>query len=207
MGRSVLGASLDEFLESAIPASFALTRAPVEERDEWGRVTWVGWEPHVVSALTDLKPAEVAGLIQDVVGVEGPVLAGRVYDLLRRASGAARLGRVLRVALDAGVNSGVNRGDLVVTLSRRGNPDSRVLRLRSQPEVLLRTPGDRDASSIPPAELAELARRALLITPGAGRDDLKRQVARILGWGRFTQALDELLESALPADLGVAAHP
>lgn len=34
--------------------------------------------------------------------------------------------------------------------------------------------------------------------PGAGRDDLKRQVARILGWHCHTKALDELLDSALP---------
>ena len=167
-----------------------------------GRVPWVGWQPHPVPALTDLKPAELAGLIQEVVRVEGPVMVGRVCDLLRQASGAARLGRVLRDALDAGVNSGVRRGELVVTPGRRGDPDSRVLRLPSQPEVLLRTPGDRPAESIPPAELAELARRVLVAAPGSSRDEVKRKVARILGWGRYTQALDELLESALPDDPG-----
>ncbi len=40
--------------------------------------------------------------------------------------------------------------------------------------------------------------------PGAGRDDLKRQVARILGWHCHTKALDELLDSALPTTWATA---
>jgi hypothetical protein len=106
------------------------------------------------------------------------------------------------VALDAGVRAAVHRGDLVATAGRRGDPGSRVLRLPTQPEVLLRVTGGRDVLSIPPAELAELARQVESGTPGVDRDGLKRQVAQILGQGRYTHALDELLESALPLDLG-----
>jgi hypothetical protein len=84
---------------------------------------------------------------------------------------------------------------------RRGDPDSRSLRLAEQPEVILRLPGDREASTIPLLELAELGRRVREREPGASRDEIKRQVGRLLGWGRHTAALDAVLESALPDPL------
>ena len=90
----------------------------------------------------------------------------------------------------------------MATAGRRGDPGLRVLRLPTQPEVLLREPGDRDVSAIPPSELAELARRVVDRTPGVSRDDQKRQVAQVLGSKRYTAALDEVIGPAMPPDPG-----
>jgi hypothetical protein len=76
------------------------------------------------------------------------------------------------------------------------------VRLASQPEVVLRTPGDRDVSTIPPAELAALAERVRTARPGVDRAELKRTVAGLAGSARYTKATDAILESALPLDPG-----
>lgn len=170
----------------------------MKDASEWGRAAWVGWSLHDVSTLAELSPREVADLITEVVAAEGPVVIGRAFDLLRQGSGAPRMSKSIRNALESGVGSGVRSGDLVVASGRRGEPDSRVLRLATQPEVMLRTPGDRDIWSIPGPELAELADRIREGEPAIERDALKRRVAQVLGWARYTAPLDKLLETAIP---------
>ncbi len=201
VGLVHLSRSTDELLERALPPALGVA-APVvvlPERDEWGRAPWVGWTPHAVPALSELAPRGVADLIVDVVSAEGPVVVGRVFELLRLASGAPRLSKAIRDALESGIGSGVRRGDLVMAAGRRGEPDSRVLRLAGQADVILRTSGDRDAWTIPGSELAELAAKVRLRSPEIDRDALKREVGRLLGWSRYTSALDKLLELVIPA--------
>ena len=94
----------------------------------------------------------------------------------------------------------VRKGDLVLTPGRRGEPDSRVIRLPGPPEVLLRTLGDRDISSIPGSELAEFAGRIHERQPDLDRAGLKRRVAGVLGQERYTAALDKLLEAVIPGE-------
>jgi hypothetical protein len=200
VGAANLGVAVDRILEAALPPTFGVeVLAP--ETDAWGRLPWVGWAPREIGLITGLRPSEVATLILEVVSIEGPVQIGRVFELLRESSGAARMSKSLHDVFDGGVASAVRQGRLVVMRGRRGDPDSRTLRLPEQPEVILRLPGERDVSTIPPSELAELARRVRERTPDATRDDPKRQVGRLLGWGRHTAALDALLESALPDPL------
>lgn len=168
--------------------------------DEWGRQPWRGWVSHPVPALPDLSPRQVADLIVEVVEAEGPVTVGRVSDALRSASGAPRMSKSIADAIDSGIGSGQRRGDLLVVSGRRGEPGSRVLRTATQPEVALRAVGDREPTSMPPAEIAELARRVAARVPGLDRDGLKRRVGVLLGAGRHTTGLDKLLDAAIPND-------
>ena len=101
-------------------------------------------------------------------------------------------------AIESGTGSGVRREDLVIASGRRGDPGTRVLRSATQPDVALRTVGDRDASTIPAAEIAELGRRVAAREPSLDREGLKRRVGALLGAGRHTSQLDELLEAAIP---------
>ena len=103
----------------------------------------------------------------------------------------------LHDSLEAGVASAERRGAIVLGRGRRGEPDSRTLRTPSQPEVVMRVPGDRDASSIPVGELLELTQIVLDAVPEASPDQVKRRVAQLLGWGRYTTAIDQLLERSL----------
>jgi hypothetical protein len=168
--------------------------------DELGREPWVGWTPREVPDLTKIAPREVADLIVEVLTVEGPATVGRVVDLLRRASGWARVTKPVRDAVESGIGSGTRRGDLVMASGRHGDPDSRVIRLKDQPDVVLRTPGDRGAWSIPGSELAALAERIRQHDPDLDRDAMKRRLAQSLGWSRYTAQLNELLESVIPDD-------
>ncbi len=80
---------------------------------------------------------------------------------------------------------------------RRGEPDSRVLRLASQPEVVLRTPGERDIASIPRSELAALAGAVSTAELDDDRGTRKRHLLGALGLSRLTAAVDRLLDDAM----------
>lgn len=178
-------------------ADAAAVAAPAA--DEWGRLPWRGWVAHPVPALPDLSPRQLADLVVEVVEAEGPVTVGRVAEVLRVASGAARMSKSISDAIKSGIGSGQRRGDLIVVSGRRGEPDSRVLRTATQPDVTLRTVGDREPSSVPPTEIAELARRVSAKEPALDRDGLKRRVGALLGAGRHTAGLDKLLDGAISA--------
>ncbi len=191
------GGSGERLLEAALPPALGIE--PVRPAlDQWGRAPWIGWQVREVPALQGLKPASIAPCVVEVVEAEGPVTVGRVFDLLRRASGVARMSSGLHDSLEAGLASAERQGLIVLSRGRRGEPDSRTLRTPSQPEVALRTPGEREAAAMPPLELVELASRVREALPEGSRAEIKRQVALLLGWGRYTQGIDELLERSLP---------
>jgi hypothetical protein len=167
-------------------------------RDEWGRAPWVGWRDSPVGSLTHMSSAELGELICQVVEDEGPVQVARVYDLLRAAAGFKRTGRVIRSALDRALRRALREGDLVAYSPTDPDPLRRVLRHPTQPDIILRQSGDRDARTIPANELQELARIANRRRPDADRDALKRLMAELLGWKRYTRQLDELLDSVVP---------
>ncbi|MGK2850382.1 MAG: AAA family ATPase [Candidatus Limnocylindrales bacterium] len=195
IGAGSVSRSLDGMLERVLPTGAPVSPTPAT--DAWGRVAWVGWTPREVPALPGLSPRAMADLIAEVVAVEGPVVVGRVIELLRQASSAAKRSKSISDAVESGIGSGVRRGDLVMASGRRGEPDARVLRLATQPEVVLRTPGDRDVWSIPGTELAALAAAVQARDAALDRDSVKRQVADLVGWSRYTAALDKLLESVM----------
>lgn len=201
LGWSVLNKRVDQALERALPELMGSGAAPAAvagaAADEWGRLPWTGWEAHELPALADLAPRDVAPFIVEVTAAEGPVTIGRLFELLRQASNG-RMTKGLRDSLEGGLAAAVRKGSVVVVAGRRGEPDSRVAKLASQPEVILRTPGDRDTWSIPGSEIADLAGRIHAAKPDLDRKELKRAVGEALGWGRYTAALDKLLESLVP---------
>ena len=197
-----LGAAADELAAEAPPAPMATPA----ETDEWGRRPWTSWEPRSIPTLTDLRPSELAELVREVVAVEGPVLAGRVQDVLLAASGAARKGRLLRAALERGVQTAVRRGLVVASVpDASGLSERRVLRLPDQPDVILRQLGPRTAADVPPGEIVELGRRVLARDLALPRPKLKTRLASLLGEPSLGRSLDQKLEALLPASFGAAA--
>ena len=164
---------------------------------------YTSWASRPVPDLVSLAPSAVADLICEVVSAEGPVRAGRVYWLLLRASGAARLGRKIRASLDRGVQAAVRAGRLVSTVD---NPDGKaegsVLRLPTQPDTRLREIGERLVGDLPSGEIVALAQRVLEQRGLVSRSALKHELGRLYGWSRHTAGLDALLEAALPAGYG-----
>jgi hypothetical protein len=108
----------------------------------------------------------------------------------------------IRAAVGSGVAAGVRRDSLALAPGRHGEPDSRVVRLVGQPEVILRTAGDRDAWSIPGSEIGALAMIVADRSPTMDRKVVKREVARLLGSSRYTAALDKLLDAVIATEIG-----
>jgi hypothetical protein len=201
LGQKLMTKTLDQLLESAIPETTGGDAVPAAAAgpavDAWGRAPWTGWAPEPVPMLSGLKPAEVGSWIERVAAAEGPLTAGRAFALVARAGGAPKLSSSVVDALESGLGSAVRGGRVVVTPGRRGAPETRTLRLPSQPEVLPRLPGDRAPAEIPKAELADLAARVTAQYADWDRAAVKREVARLIGIGRYTDAADQLLEWAI----------
>lgn len=192
---------LSEALEAAASESPAPNSEPLS--NEITLEEWDAWEPRSIESLTALSASAVGELIADVVSAEGPVLFGRVTYLLRTAAGASRAGAAIRNALDRGLAAAVSAGAVVATApDASGEAWRRTLRAPGQPTTL-RVLGPRDTWDVPPEELEALARRILASSTDATRDDVKRRIASLYGWSRYTSQLDELLESVLPSDIGL----
>lgn len=195
-------------LNDALEANVAEVPASAEESDTHvPAVTaleeWTPWTPRPIASLTELRASTMAELIAEITETEGPVLFGRISHLLRTASGAARIGASMRTALERGLNAAVAAGLVSATApDPSGDSGRRTVRLPGQPTTL-RVIGPRDTWEIPPAELEALARRLHVSDPSATRGAVKRKMAELYGWRRYTPQLDELFESALPADIGV----
>jgi hypothetical protein len=163
---------------------------------------WEPWKPRPIESLTSLPATTIGELIADVVAAEGPVLFGRVGQLLRTASGASRMGAAMQDALDRGLVAAISSGAVAASPpDASGDSGRRTLRVPGQ-ETKLRVLEPRNTWEVPPDELGALAQRIVAATPDATRVAVKRRLASLYRWSRYTPQLDELLESVLPRDVG-----
>ena len=126
----------------------------------------------------------------------------------RESAGASRIGRHMAVAFDRALRHASRRGDLrIERLPRFSDPSSRKLSTPEQPEVDLRTVGDgRQLADVPADELAALALRVYDRTPTLTREELVRQVLSLCGWSRLGATVRDILERAIPPELGAEHH-
>lgn len=112
---------------------------------------------------------EVARCLADIVR-EGPVPCQRAYRVYARHAGIQRIGRHLRSLFNASMYRAVRQG-LVLQEDEWGvkGQSFQIVRAPDTPPVVLRTRGHRDLDEIPPRELAEVMRLALLSAPDLAR--------------------------------------
>ena len=157
---------------------------------------YVEWTP--TNSVVDPRSArtrELAALLAEVVGREGPIVALRAYRAINRASGSRRLTRPALAALDRACDSAVRRG-----LVLAGNPlklsgrAQLVLRNPGSPEVVLRQRGPRQLDELPPDEVAAMLRALSGSGGSVNKEDLKRQALERLGWGRLARNISDFLD-------------
>jgi len=162
---------------------------------------YTSWSMRRVPDPRDANPGTIAAGLKEIVDVEGPVLAMRVFHLYARAAGIKKVGKVIRTVLDRILSSEISRGTVIASqefpVSSRvlPHPDTSTLIVRSpeSPQVVVRTLGDRSFDEIPPWELAEVMRGALSNTTRHDLESLFRAVLEHYGLKRMTQHVFEQL--------------
>lgn len=161
------------------------------------------YEPAVLTAVaepTTMTPRELSRQIVEVVAIEGPVIAERVFQLINAAAGNQRLGARIRAAMDAALRLASSEGALLVDNPLGQDPLLATLRLPAQATVLVREIGPRSLQHVPPGEIG-----ATLATAGEHTGltgvDLYRHVHTAYGFSRMREAAAahyRLCEALLP---------
>jgi len=132
--------------------------------------------------------------LEEIVGVEGPLLASRAYALYNRAAGGKKLTSVARAPLSNSIYHLAREGR--IELQRADDipwQNDDVARALDAPEVVVRELGPRELIEVPLDEIAELMRR---IQAAGDPPDLKRAVLDTYGLIRMTARAQQYLTQA-----------
>lgn len=158
------------------------------------------WTPRAVADPRGATEAQLRAVFAEIIAVEGPMLAGRVYQAYSKAGGVARVTQAFRPKLNRVLRAMIEAGEVVaVDEFGDGDLDPRLLvvRLPDQPAVRLRDLGDRAFNEIPPSEIAT---RIAEIRDGRdliGKEELTREVLGQYGLKRLTALVARHIDLAL----------
>ena len=153
---------------------------------------YLAWEARPVSPLLQLDQRQLAELLAEIIEIEGPVVAERVYQLANRAAGSTRLGGNIRSALDGAVTSAIRRGQVFRTDPLGSGDLLATLRPPRQPAVRLRALGPRGSlRHVPPQELSRVLHSPSLREYST--EERYRAVLERYGLKRLTEGTRDLL--------------
>jgi very-short-patch-repair endonuclease len=144
------------------------------------------------------SPTQLRAGLLSIVEAEGPLLGYRLHTAYVRASGGHRVGKNVAKVLNRTITSAVRSG--VLTVDNPLNDSGvkpRTYRLPDQPKVRLRHLGPRILDQVPPAELAELLKRAADEHGWDNTETLFRSLLAVLGLHRLTANVEAKLTAAL----------
>jgi hypothetical protein len=174
---------------------------PTEDLSKDSGWSWV--VPYVEASLdvpteTPIHEAStfiLAGIVADVVEIEGPVhreeVARRITSLWGLQRTGSRIVKAISKAVDAALGSGVLRAnaDFLIHSQRK------TIVVRSRDNVV--STNLRKPEMIPPSEIREAALRLVAEHVGLGRDELPFMVARALGFKATSQRMKETVDATL----------
>jgi AAA domain len=150
-----------------------------------GLEPYAAWTERPTGDPRSTPRPRIMEVMLEIIGAEGPMIAGRAYALYSRASGGKKLTTTARAPLSSSVHWLAQQRDITMT--------DDVVRLPDQPAVRVRELGPRTLEEVPLDEIAELMRRLNTRDEGA----LKRGVLQAYGLVRLTQRADEYLGLAI----------
>jgi hypothetical protein len=142
--------------------------------------TWTSRSVPVIDPAN--REGMVLGLL-DIVGTEGPMLAGRAFQLYARAAGNDRTGSGMKRILGDAMQAAIRTGRLARVADRARGEDI-TLFLPDTPAVLVRERGPRQLIEIPPTEVRALMDQ--LGINGSLTEADRRAVQNAYGIGRLT---------------------
>ncbi|WP_067738227.1 DUF3320 domain-containing protein [Novosphingobium naphthalenivorans] len=149
---------------------------------------------HCIGELHETPTGTLAGLVEEVVAVEGPVHIDEVIERIRTAWGLKRAGGRIQQAIGDAAKVAVGNGKV----SREGDfltvPDADVIvRDRS----LAASTTLRRADRLPPAEIAVAILDIVRANFGATRDQIVQAVSRAVGNKATSSTVREMIEGEI----------
>jgi len=158
---------------------------------------YVEWAP---VRLVDPRAAKVGQIIHgmdQIIAVEGPVMASRVFHIFSKAGGLTRIYEETRRSFIRALRGALDEGVFVAEQEASEDPATWIVRLPSQPRVRVRTLGSRTLHEVPAAELAEFMLEIRVENELISREELFRQVLNEYGLTRLTGATTNRLDFVL----------
>ncbi|MEI7900859.1 MAG: DUF3320 domain-containing protein [bacterium] len=143
------------------------------------------------------------GIVQ-IIEVEGPVLAKRVYDIYLRGCGIKRMGHELKSTMNKALSHAIRQGRVICEdEAGKGGILFSVVRMKGSPPIRLRSRGPRSFEELPPSELQVVARYLLeQHSFPSGSDEHLRAVLECFDLKRLTTQVGttmlEVLERCFP---------
>ncbi len=143
------------------------------------------WSRRPVVPVLDGRDREVIDDLVEIVAVEGPMVALRLYQVHAKAAGGARVGRQMQQAYNRLVARAVREGRLALVGDAVPRRNEKTLYKPGNDPVVLRELGHRQLHEVPRSEIRTLADR-LGVTSGDGEDGM-RAVLGAYGMKKLTQ--------------------
>lgn len=146
------------------------------------------------TALHEVPRSTMGKWVRDVVEVESPVMTEVVARRILDAADVTRLGSRIRSAIEEGVTFAsakhwvLKKSDVLWQSDAQASP----VRDRSGTDKYT-----RDIEHIPDAEIEVAVRRLLDGTYGAEREDVIRQVSRLLGFSKTGASINDGIDSVI----------
>lgn len=158
------------------------------------------WPQYYLPDPRTAPPKDVSQGLVDIVTTEGPMLCYRAYRLYVAAAGIAKVGKLVRSALNQAMHRAVSSG-MLQEVNEFGLRDQihKVVRPSGIPAISLRKRGDRTIEEIPPTELAYLMDEAVRLNPSLAHacpDDIFRLVLEAYELVRLTSNAQVALHRA-----------
>lgn len=159
-------------------------------------VSYETWSAEGIPDPRQARSSDVVEHLCDIVKVEGPIPAGRAFQLYAKAAGLQRVGSQVRRVLETGLQRARRQGRIEAVHELGGRRViEMVLRMPDSPVVRPRHKGPRKINEIPPRELAWMMKEVKNAKPSLQGDELFKQVLLEYGFQRMRSVTRDYLAS------------
>lgn len=157
------------------------------------------WEPRKLADPRGASAAQFMHGLCDILAVQGPMQGLHLFQTYAKAGGLIKITTSVRGRFERVVKEAAKSGDLLIEIEDDsevdGETDSRawIIRLPSQPQVMLRTLGPRSFAEIPMGELAALVLELRCQDEFMGREEISRAVLSHYGLQKLTSLVERRL--------------
>ena len=134
---------------------------------------------------------ELASILGEIIEIEGPITAERLYRAYIRASNLRRRGRQVRKVLNKALSDLEQRNIVTIDL------DKAIIRSVNSPKVVPRVRGDRRFNEIPIDELAEIYRLVQSESLSDDKESVRREILARCNLTRMTSNVRNRLDEAV----------
>ncbi|NCD18394.1 MAG: toll/interleukin-1 receptor domain-containing protein [Actinobacteria bacterium] len=152
------------------------------------------WTPHPLPPMNEASWDDVVDGLVEIIGVEGPVLAHRVFQLYTRGMGGHRMGSTTTEELQYALERGLRQGRIAKVKDYLRGQLNKTLYIPGTPPAVPRQLGPRQLAEVPRSEIQQLVRNRGLEFDSP---DVPRAVQEQLGLKRLTDKTVEFVSECM----------